>query len=161
MQSYKDILNNEVKHFVEYCKEKLNINKDIQINVVFRNKTESNRVANNLFGYVDLLEIQEKQINNIVINNSDATLQSVLSYIAHEITHIKQIINKELQISKCYKHFIWNNQKLISLNVYKNYVKTKGIEKYMQIPFENEAYNNEKELTKGYTFKSAELSMFI
>jgi hypothetical protein len=47
MQSYKDILNNEVKHFVEYCKEKLNIDKNIQINVVFRNKTETNLYVKN------------------------------------------------------------------------------------------------------------------
>jgi hypothetical protein len=156
---YNQILTTEINNFVEYCKEKLNIDKDIKINVITKQTTNSNRLSNQLFGYVDLLKVQNNGINEIVLNNIDNVgLNIVLTYIAHEITHIKQIINKELQISNCYKYFYWNNKKLISLNVYKNYAKTKGIEKYMQLPFESEAYNNQKELIKDYKYKNEMLN---
>jgi hypothetical protein len=144
MLSYKEIQENEINNFVSYCKEKLNINQDVNVVIKKFKKT------NYLFGYVDMLKCFEG-INEIAINeNNNVSLNTLLTYIAHEITHIKQIINKELSLSENKKDLLWLNNKCMSVNVYNNYVKKHGVEKYMQIPFEFQAYHNEKKLIRDY-----------
>lgn len=139
-----EMLNNQVNDFICFCKEKIGI--DNSINIIAVHKKQKG----NYFGYVDFLKVNKESTNEIVICNNNIGFDTALNYIAHEITHIKQIINNQLSVSSDYKNLFWNDKKIMSISVYHNYVKNKGIEKYMLIPFESEAYFNEQTLLNEY-----------
>ena len=114
-------------------------NTDIEITLSLKKKLKDE----NFFGHVDLVEIKNKKYI-IVLEHIP---YGILSKIAHEFVHIKQIIRGELDHSKDYKSLIWKKKKVIALDYYNS---IKSFEEYKTIPWEREAYKLQEVLVKRY-----------
>jgi hypothetical protein len=123
--------------FINFVLKKLKINPNI--NIVFKNK-----MSKKFFGYFDILSFikNPNEFIDIIIKNG-AGYKATFKYLAHELTHIKQAINNELNVSDDNKILLGIDNYSISVLNYSKLQKS-DFNKYKEIPFENEAYNNEK-----------------
>ena len=85
--------------------------------------------------------------NEIVID-ANAGYKFLLQYLSHELTHIKQIKNKELLIDNGY--FIWKGKKDISIKEYNAIIKKYDFNKYKNLKWEKEAYYNQDTITSKF-----------
>ena len=64
----------------------------------------------------------------------------MIKSLIHELTHIKQISNKELKPSDDYKNVIWKKNFILSVKDYNK--ASKNFNDYKKLPWEKEAYDN-------------------
>lgn len=62
--------------------------------------------------------------------------------LAHEITHIKQVLKGELAISDDNKHLLWKGKPYLTVTDYLKVVSDYDFETYKNLPWEKEAYYN-------------------
>jgi hypothetical protein len=153
-----------VKKFYTYIKESVKVkgqkNKDIDL--IFRTASqylidkiiEDNvhldvifkSMKSNKIGYADIIDV----LNNIetkkfkIILNENASVDYSFGAIAHEITHVKQVLRNELTVSEDNLHIVWMGENYISVEEYLNLVKNIDFEKYKSLPWEVEAYSNQE-----------------
>lgn len=129
-----------IKTYIQYCRKVIGISNDVQIDFIFE-KTEKNEI-----GFVNF----SKMINgkNEIVIDANASYKSLLSYLSHELTHIKQIQNKELDVLDGY--FIWKGKKDISIKQYNLIVKKYDFQKYKELKWEKEAYSNQATIIKNF-----------
>jgi len=125
--------------FVNYCRNKIGID-NTTINLNFK------QVKNNEIGFVNFSNVLNGE--NKIIIDKNASYPFLLKYIAHELTHIKQIINKELQIKEGF--FIWNNERNISIAEYNIIIKNYDFDTYKNLEWEKEAYDNQYKILNDY-----------
>lgn len=113
--------------------KKLDINAPIQVSFY------KARRSNNMFGHVT-----PNKPTNLKIENSNPRL--ILSNIAHEITHSKQFLKKELTIQD--GNLCWFDEPVISVDEYSKFIEYN--DKYKNLPFEKEAFNNEEKLRNEF-----------
>lgn len=132
IEIYESIKINKIvfDKYIEFLKEKLNINKNIKL-IIKKN------VGKQQIGHISLSDI-EKPIYEVTILESG--LKYMLGVIAHEMTHIKQIINKELTNKD--DIILWNKKEIINNEDYIN-LGLKNFDKYKLLPWEKEAYHNQ------------------
>lgn len=126
--------------FADFCKEQLNISDSTAIDINFK------KIPKDQIGFVNFGKIIKGQ-NEITIDRN-AGFNVMLSYIAHEMTHVMQIQKKKLAVKDWY--FWWNGEKNISTNDYNSIVSKKNISAYNQLPWEKEAYRNQETFVKKY-----------
>lgn len=126
--------------FVDFCKESLGIDDNTKIKINFK------QIKNNEIGFVNFSKIVNGNFEIVVDKNAGYDI--LLKYISHEMTHIKQIKNKELQFKDGF--FIWKNIKTISLQDYNNIVVDYDFIKYKNLAWEIESYSNQDEILKKY-----------
>lgn len=127
-------------NFTEYCILKLPSLNSIPISLIFK------QVKKNEIGYVNFS--QSIKGKHSIILDKNASYVFSLGTIAHEITHIAQIKNKILEIKD--NIFFWEGEQSISVNEYNIIVKYYQIDKYVNLPWEIEAYSNQKTLPQEY-----------
>lgn len=93
--------------------------------------------------------LDRKAINNneFTLNIiSTASYKIMLSYLAHELTHVKQIFKKELSTVD-FKTLQWKGEDIVSDKEYSK-LRQKDIDAYFNLPHEAEAEKNYKILPK-------------
>jgi hypothetical protein len=116
-----------------YYMKKLGINVPIQVSFY------KARRSNNMFGH-----ITPNKPTNLKIENSTPSL--ILRMIAHEITHSKQFLKKELTIQN--GNLYWFDDPIISVDEYSKFIEYN--DKYKNLPFEKEAFTNEEKLRNEF-----------
>lgn len=130
-QPYEKLL---YKTFISWMLKKYNNNSSITLKL----KKPSNSTV---FGIIDLLS------NKNVITVESASLITTIPRIAHEMTHILQKTNGKLKGSDDNLYIMWNNKKYISVVEYN---KITDITNHEKLPWEKEAYKNQKSLQLGF-----------
>ncbi len=136
---YEDTKINKIvfDKYIDFLKEKLNINKKIKLEI-------KKSVGKQQIGHVSLTEIEVPIYKVVVL---DGGLNYMLGIIAHEMTHIKQIIYKELTCKD--DVILWKNKEIINNRGYIN-LGIKNFDKYKLLPWEKEAYYNQDLLPKEF-----------
>lgn len=125
--------------FVSYCRNIIGLNSDV-ITINFK------QVKKNEIGFVNFSKIVNGK--NEIIIDKNANYKILLQYISHELTHIKQINNKELLIKDGY--FIWKQNKNLSIKEYNMISKKYDFETYKNLDWEKEAYINQSKIVGDY-----------
>lgn len=133
--------------YISYCLDQLNITDNIIINFKTTKKEE--------LGFINFSKITVG--NYEIIIDADVNYDYILKYIAHELTHVKQISNGKLYIDN--NHFLWDNNEIISIRDYNKIAENYDYEEYKSLPWEREAYYNQNELYNKY-IKSIRLENF-
>lgn len=105
----------------------------------------------NEIGHVSYGKINLSNIDVVIAKNASDLF--TLKYIAHELTHVNQIIEGDLAIvmSKTEEpYFVWKQKQRYTLNYYNDLVKQSKLEEYKQLPWEQEAYLNQDKLPEMY-----------
>lgn len=134
-----DIFKPLINDFVKYNLDKLGIS-NATITLDFK------PVKIKEIGFVDLLKVTSGE--NKVVVDSNASVSSMLNYISHELTHIKQILTKELTIEDGW--FLWKGNKHISIKEYESLIKKHKFETYSNLPWERESFENQKSSLVNY-----------
>jgi hypothetical protein len=71
-----------------------------------------------------------------------------LGAISHELTHIKQVYFDQLGLSDNGTYLTWIGDDFISINELNIIVRNYDMKKYKELPWEKEAYDNQKILPK-------------
>lgn len=119
---------------IDFFKKQLSISKNV--NIVFKDAGKSNS-----FGHYDFK-------NKIVVD--DASLIMTIQYLAHELTHVKQDEYGDLEVKN--GMMLWKGEEILSK---KDYDKNKDYNLHAKLPWEAEAYTNQKSLPQLY-YKSKE-----
>jgi len=106
------------------------------------------KMKKNTIGHIILNEIINKKKFKIKINKDNGIIYNFGS-IAHELTHVKQVYFNELGLSKDGMYIIWMGENYISVSEYNNIIKNNDIVKYKSLPWELEAYKNQKEMSNS------------
>jgi len=135
------------KTYMEFLQKEFNTN--IDISVSFRKMN----VKNTKFGYIDIVGIANKKYKIVVENN----IFRVLNSLAHEFTHIVQVMDKRLNYGfdkDKIKYVTWKNKNFISVDEYSKFTSDDW-NIYKNLPWEKEAIANQKSYPK--LFKKSEL----
>jgi transposase len=116
--------------FIDFLNEYFNTN--IKVKLKFKN------LKSNEAGYVNFNDTS-------IILSKNSGVEYNLGVLSHEFTHLKQIAKKELSLKDDFLYF--KNKPIISKKEYENINNFKD---QQNLPFEKEAYKNQKELTKKY-----------
>jgi hypothetical protein len=116
--------------FIDFLNEYFNTN--IKVKLKFKN------LKSNEIGYVNYNDTS-------IILSKNSGVEYNLGVLSHEFTHLKQIEKKELSLKDDFLYF--KNKPIISKKEYENINNFKD---QQNLPFEKEAYKNQKELTKKY-----------
>lgn len=127
--------------FIGYCRNSIGLNNDV-ITINFK------QVNKNELGFVNFSKIVNGKNEVIIDKNANGNYKYILQILAHELTHIKQINNKELLIKDGY--FIWNQTKNLSIEDYNIIVKKYDFETYKNLDWEKEAYINQSKIVEDY-----------
>jgi len=125
--------------FVNYCRDIIDIG-DSKIIVNFK------QVKENEIGFVNFANVLNGK--NLIIINKNASHPFLLKYISHELTHVKQIAKKELDIKNGF--FVWKNEQNISIKEYNDIIKRYDFETYKNLEWEKEAYANQNNILNSY-----------
>ena len=111
-------LKNELKIFTEKIAKELDIYSKIkEIKLFYVTNSHNYYPKDKPFGGFNFLF--SKGIVNICFYKTwDKSQQCRKNVIIHELTHVKQLINKELEVSKNGKFVKWNNQIFDRWNLY-------------------------------------------
>lgn len=121
--------------FVQYCCVQLGLS-NIDLTISFK--------TIKLLGYVSL----SGNINEIVVNKK-LSEDERLGIIAHELTHLKQILDGELKTEK--RKILWQGKEFISAKKYSLLQNDKSKEaEYRALPWEKEAFDNELKFIKEH-----------
>ena len=105
----------------------------------------------NEIGHVSSGKINPSNIEVTIDKKASALF--TLKYIAHELTHINQIIEGDLVIvmpKTEEPYFIWKQNQRYTLSYYNDLVKHSKIDEYKQLPWEQEAYLNQEKFPEMY-----------
>lgn len=128
----KILLEEFTKYLLEYFKLNINI------------KIKLKKSMGKSFGYVDF-NVALSKTPELVIE--DGGVPILLNRLTHELTHIKQVINKELEYDKGKEVIIWKGKEVI---FFKDYNSKMDYNKYKELPWEAEAINNSETLVKPF-----------
>jgi len=92
-------------------------------------------------------EAMNNHIFDLNINRNAGT-KAMLHYLAHEITHVAQIVNKDLS-TQDFKVLQWKGSDIVSNKEYSK-LRQKDIDAYFAFPHEKEAEENFKHLPELY-----------
>lgn len=132
IKEYDKLIINAVILFFE---QEWNFNADITVKTKQSNK------------YIGDISLNADSINNnkFTLNyNPNQSYTMIISSLIHELTHIKQVNKGELKASKDWKKIIWKNNYELSVKDYKSVI---NYGKHKELPWENEAYKNQNDIS--------------
>ena len=77
--------------------------------------------------------------------NPSQSYKRIIQSMIHELTHVKQVVKKQLLPNKEYTSILWNGKEYITAKDYGKLMKS-DIASYMKLPWEMEADTNMKNL---------------
>jgi len=124
-----------INSVIDFMKSEFNINAKLTV----KRKSKSG-----LLGDVTMSH-NSVNLNKFTLHyNPSQGYTMIIQSLIHELTHVKQISNKELQPSSDYKSIIWKGSPYITVKELNKSMKS--INDYMNLPWEKEAYGNMKKL---------------
>lgn len=134
---------------VDFMKRKMDMNPQISVK---RGKGGDN------YGDVSLNKDSIHNGKFTLTFNPNLGYTMLIRALIHELTHIKQISKGELKSNGTYDTIIWKGGTPVSAKDYKKAAKDFNI--YSKLPWEKEAYNNEKVLYNEF-LKSDEFKKYV
>ncbi len=110
--------------------------------------TVKKKLSDSTFGDVVLSDSSLNKGNFTIHFNPDSGYRYRIGALIHELTHVKQISKGELRPSEDWKKVLWKNNYEVSVKDYKK--AGKNIEQYKSLPWEKEAYENQKNLVNDF-----------
>lgn len=127
-----------INSVIEFMKDRL----DFDAKIIVKKKTNSL--------YIGDISLNDNSINKNKFTlhyNPNKSFEMQISALIHELTHVNQV-SKGFLTSKDYKSITWKDTFHITVKEYNKI--SKNIKEYMELPWEVEAFTNEKTLTKIY-----------
>ena len=151
-----------VQGIVDHIKNKYKIDPKITV--------RGHGYNDNQFGDIVLGENALKHHKFTLKFDNDAHYRMQIVALMHELVHVKQVVKKELGLSKDKKYRTWKGRKHTSVKDYNKMLRTKDFKSYKNLPWEKEAYGNQTKLMnsllrskhwKGMKGKDATLDFII
>lgn len=129
------------EHYIDWLMKIYNIEKS-KISISFK------KLSKGSAGYLDVMSY--KKGKPVLYIDKEAMPTSAMRYLAHELTHLKQMEEGKLDFSDHrYGDVFWNGKPYMKIRDYQNFEQKDYLE-YKQLPWESEAYNNEATMQKIY-----------
>ena len=122
-----------IEAVISFIKDKFNFSANITIK-----KTDNFK----LIGYIALND-RTKNGDFVLHYNPSQSYTAIIYSVIHELTHIKQAVKGELSASDDYKSIIWNGKPYLVSKINKI---SKKFEEYEKLPWEEEAYRNQRDV---------------